>query len=502
MDPRQFDRLVTTCVEPASRRGALAMLLSLLGALLSGPLAAGKRQRRGQRRSRRRVDRLAIEKKKKGKKKKGKKPKSCTVRNCASGICCKGVCCPEGQTCQDNVCAKVACPEGQLDCGAGCAARECCTANECAGAQCHANGTCAPHLADDDAAFIRQRLTAFMDKYDMPGASLAIMHEGRLVFAQGYGLANPAKHDPVRIDHLFRIASLSKPFTAVTIFRLIEDGLLSLEDTVFGAGGILGTTFGSTPFGPNIEQITVQHLLEHTSGWALDPDPTFGHLNLSQAQLISWVLDNEPLTYTPGTTYVYLNIGYMVLGRVIERVTGQNYQTAVQQHTLTPSGITDMHIAGDTLAQRRANEVVYTPQGEWSPYTFRISRQDAHGGWIASASDLARLLVRVDSRSNRPDILSSTSLATMATETTAREPDGARPYYSKGWGANDFGNLWHFGAQPGTLSTFMVTTDGDGWVALFNSRDEVRLNQSTNDLDDLLWSILDGIQDWPDIDLF
>jgi Beta-lactamase/Bacterial tandem repeat domain 1 len=122
-----------------------------------------------------------------------------------------------------------------------------------------------PYLSDQDHAFIRQRVTALMTNRGVPGASVALAHQGRLVFAQGYGVADQATNEPVTTAHLFRIASLAKPITSVAVFRLIEAGQLQLTDRVFGAGGILGTTFGTQPYGPNIDQITVQHLLEHTS---------------------------------------------------------------------------------------------------------------------------------------------------------------------------------------------------------------------------------------------
>ncbi|MEK4069051.1 serine hydrolase domain-containing protein [Peribacillus sp. FSL R5-0717] len=86
--------------------------------------------------------------------------------------------------------------------------------------------------------------------------------------------------------------------------------------------------------------MTVQHLLEHTSGWPSSADPMFGHLDLNQHQLITWVLDNEPLTYVPGKTFDYLNFGYCLLGRVIERISGISYANFVRQYVLEPCGIT------------------------------------------------------------------------------------------------------------------------------------------------------------------
>jgi CubicO group peptidase (beta-lactamase class C family) len=359
-----------------------------------------------------------------------------------------------------------------------------------------------PYLSDDDETFIRQTVTTFMTTHGLPGGSVAITHKGRLVYARGFGVTDPATNVPVSPMHVFRTASLAKPITAVTVFRLIEAGLLQLGDRVFGTGARLGTRFGTTPYGPNIDQITLQHLLEHTSGWAGSRDPMFGHLNLSQAGLIDHMLDNEPLTNAPGAISDYLNFGYLVLGRVIEEVTGTTYEDAVRQRVLQPCGVADMHIAGDTLADRRANEVVYVGQAGANPYGFRVSRMDAHGGWIASATDLLRFLVRVDGFATKPDILSSASLTTMWTPTTAPLPGGGATGYAKGWVTNTAGNRWHNGDLPGTATNLIRSASGYGWAALFNSRNEAQLDLMRTDLDGLLWTIVGRITDWPAFDLF
>ena len=233
-----------------------------------------------------------------------------------------------------------------------------------------------------------------------------------------------------------------------------------------------GTSYGTPPYAANFGQITVQHLLEHTSGWAQWQDPMFTQLTWTQAQLIDDMLDNQPLTTTPGATYSYQNFGYLVLGRIIEAVTGLAYEDAVRQHVLAPCGVSDMHIAGDTLADRRSNEVVYTQQGTWNPYGIRVSRMDAHGGWIASPTDLLRFLVQVDGFPTRLDILTAGSLATMATASTGAGAGG----YAKGWATNTAGDRWHFGDLQ-TMSVLKRTSDQFGWTALFNSRNDARLHR-------------------------
>lgn len=359
-----------------------------------------------------------------------------------------------------------------------------------------------PYFSHGDLSLIDNTVNTFMTNYNIPGASLALANQGRLVFAQSFGLADRATNEAVTTNHRFRIASISKPITAVAIFRLIESGRLNLGDRVFGSGNILGTTYGTTPYGANITQITVQNLLEHTSGWARSQDPMFGHFELDQDGLIDWMLDNEPLTHVPGTTFEYLNFGYCVLGRVIEAVSGLSYAAYVQQQVLNPCGITDMAIAGDTLAARRPNEVVYYAQGTPGPYTIRVSRMDAHGGWIATPKDLLRFLVRVDGFPGKSDILTPTSITTMFTPTTAVTPSGDPVGYAKGWVTNALGNHWHDGDLPGNAGILVSTSGQFGWAVLVNSRDDSRLEAMRADLDNLMWTIVRAIPNWPDYDLF
>ncbi|MEK4069050.1 serine hydrolase domain-containing protein [Peribacillus sp. FSL R5-0717] len=94
-------------------------------------------------------------------------------------------------------------------------------------------------LSNIDEQFIENTVQTFMNTHHVPGASLALTYQGRLVFARGYGVTNPATNEPVNKGHHFRIASVSKPITAVAIFKLIESGQLQLDTSVFGSNGIL-----------------------------------------------------------------------------------------------------------------------------------------------------------------------------------------------------------------------------------------------------------------------
>jgi D-alanyl-D-alanine carboxypeptidase len=340
-------------------------------------------------------------------------------------------------------------------------------------------------------------MTAFMEKYSVPGLSLAITKDERLVYLKAYGRAD---FGALSTKDRFRIASVSKPITSVTIMRLIEQGRLSLDQRVFGAGGVLGTSYGTQPYGPGIASITVDHLLHHTGGgWPNNnTDPMFANPTMSIDQLISWTLDNRPLASTPGSTYAYSNFGYAVLGRVIERVTGTSYPNAVKTLVLEPAGITDMAIAGNTLADRQADEVMYFGQSGQNPYGMNLSRTDAAGGWIASAASLAKLLVRVDGFGGKPDILSNRTISVMTTGSSAN------PSYAAGWFVDRFtSQTWsHGGSLPGTRTEIARTVSRGNYnfVILTNTRS----TSSTflSDLDGAFWAALAATPQWPDIDLF
>jgi CubicO group peptidase (beta-lactamase class C family) len=353
-----------------------------------------------------------------------------------------------------------------------------------------------PYLSDRDETTVRNAVQTFMTAHNVPGVSIAMTRNGSLMFARAFGRADSAG-TPVTPNHLFRIASVSKPVTSMAVFRAVEAGLLALNDRVFGQGGILGTDFGTLPYpDPRVTAITVQNLLEHTSGWSGAQDPMFGQPTATQADLIGQMLALT-LANAPNAVFNYLNFGYCVLGRVLERVSGLTYAEFVRREVLVPCGVTDMHIAGDTLADRRPNEVTYTQQGSFNPYALPVARMDAHGGWIAKPTDLLRILLRFDGFASRPDLIRPSTIATMTTATTAPRPDGTPAGYAKGWSVNAAGNWWHIGDFTGTISEIVRSSDGFCWAILANTRDDANLDAMRTDIDSLGWTIKNGITDWP-----
>ena len=343
---------------------------------------------------------------------------------------------------------------------------------------------------------MRATAAAFMQKHAVPGLSVAIAKAGRLVYAEGFGLADTETKEKVAPSHLFRIASLSKPLTSVAIFRLLESGKLNLSDKVFGAKGLLGTMCGEPPYLPYVEDVTIEHLLTHTAGgWQNDDsDPMFSHPAMNHQQLIAWTIGHQALKHPPGGHYAYSNFGYCVLGRVIEKLSGQSYDKYVCGNVLAPCGITRMRISGNTRAERARGEVSYYDKDREAPYGMNVRRMDSHGGWLATPTDLVRFLVRVDGFRTKRDLLKPETIKVMTTASSASAS------YAKGWCVNKYNNWWHMGSLPGTTSVMVRTSHQFCWAALTNTR---RTKSSMDaDLDRLPWEMIGRISRWPEEDLF
>lgn len=347
---------------------------------------------------------------------------------------------------------------------------------------------------------IDSQMTSFMSLYNVPGASVAVTKNGKLVYAKGYGYAESAISDPVDTASRFRIASLTKFITALGIMKLVEAGQVSLTDKVFGTGALLDTVLGTRPYPAYVEDITVEHLLRHEGGgWGNSSnDPAFAQSALNIDQLIGWAIDNRPLAHAPGTFTDYSNLGYMILGRIIEKVSGQTYVNFISQNVLLPAGVTNMEIGSATLAGRKVNEVKYYGQGGQNPYGYNTSaftRLGPAGSWIASPIDLMRIMVHVDGFSTVPDILLPATITTMST------PSAISNYAFGNRISNVYKNWWHSGSLAGTFTWRVRTYHGYCWAILLNTRST---NSSFgNAVDQLIWPAINSSATvWPSYDLF
>ena len=235
-----------------------------------------------------------------------------------------------------------------------------------------------------------------------------------------------------------------------------------------------------------VDDITVEDLLTHTSGgWSNSKaDPMFMNLGMNHAQLIEWTLRSRPLDHSPGQQYAYSNFGYCVLGRVIEKVTGQPYAAFVRNSVLKRCGVNDMTIAGNTLAERRPEEVKYYGEGNDNPYGMNVTRMDSNGGWIARPADLVQFLMHVSGFATPPNILKPGTIAIMTA------PSDANSGHAKGWMVNKANNWWHTGGLPGTATIAVRTHSGFCRAAFANTR------CSNTKLDKLVWDMVREVKSW------
>ncbi len=334
-----------------------------------------------------------------------------------------------------------------------------------------------------------QAVQNFMSTWDIPGGSVAVAWQGRLVYARGFEFANIATQDSVYPESRFRMASISKPITASAIFHLIEKGQLTLDDQVFGEDGILNDSIYSNLINPNYELIKIRHLLAHQGGWTNsgvpNVGPMFNPVNIANAlsvpppamqqDIIRYTLANTVLAFAPGTNQEYANFGYCVLGRVIEKITGQGYEQYLKDSIFSQINAGSFDLGYNLLADIQENEVHYydypgaplVPSCYGSgmvpgPYGgFNIEAMDAHGGWISNATDLVRFGLAIDGFNTKPDIITNSSINIMRSY-----PPG---FFSFGHGIIPFtGGAYHTGLLPG--SGGYVNLDDSGLVvaALFN----------------------------------
>lgn len=375
-------------------------------------------------------------------------------------------------------------------------------------------GRIVPALAQYDRA-----MAGLLARWGIPGAALAIARDGRLMFARGYGLASIENDQPVQPDSLFRIASVSKPITAMAILKLIEQGRLGLDTPAFSLLDHLAPPPGSQ-VDPRISTITIRHVLHHTGGWDRDLsfDPMFhpsvrdaarvlGAPEPLDAETIVRVIRGQPLDFDPGTRYAYSNFGYCVLGRVIERVTDRGYEEHVQAALLEPLGISRMQIGTGMLEGLAEGEVHYYDPGAKTiapgnaPGLFR--RMDAHGGWIASAVDLVRLFSALDGL-GAPAPLTPETVRQMRARPAPPLWADADEYYGLGWQVQPFGDRtvwWHDGQLPRTISQVVGNTNGFVRAVLFNGRPTSQA-AFRREMQRTLSAAFQAVTTWPERNLF
>ena len=347
-------------------------------------------------------------------------------------------------------------------------------------------------LVNDSSQFeelegLDKKVRAYMKRWELKGASLAITRNDSLLYAKGYGWADEEIGIGMQPSHIMRIASVSKLITAAGIMVLQDRDSLSIKDTVFGPSGILNDSlFTSIIKDRNHHKITVEHLLRHQGGF--HRDPLFSSRDVKHQMR----LDHPPvkedfyrlvlsrrLSFAPGSWQKYSNFGYLLLSEIIEKVSGMPYEEFIMKEVLAPAGCYDMHIGGNYYEDKRENEVrYYTHRGDgryiedYSDNGQMVERcyggnniplLSGAGAWCTSPAEIARFVAAIDGRPEVPDIISAEAFEQM-TEYFDKDT------FSLGWNDTDPKKGWNrTGTLSGTCALVRQFPDGECWVMITNT---------------------------------
>lgn len=326
----------------------------------------------------------------------------------------------------------------------------------------------------------------YLTYWAIHGASLSVMRNDSLLFAKGYGEADSGLE--MQPGYILRMASVSKLVTAAGIMVLQDRGLLNIKDHVFGPDGILNdSTYNAAIKDTLYYRITVEDLLRHKGGFSRrGGDPMFSTRWImmqngwseapTQEQLMELQLKRR-LKFVPGTAQEYSNFGYLALSMVIEKVSGMDYETFMQENVLRPIGCVDFHIAGNYYKHKLPNETRYyvqhddEPAEEFNNSGRKVTRcyggnnvtgLSGAGAWAASTPELALFVASIDGRPEVPDIISRESVDLMTEyfdEST----------YSLGWNDTKDGYWTRTGTFAGTSALIKYFPDGECWIFISNT---------------------------------
>ncbi len=348
-----------------------------------------------------------------------------------------------------------------------------------------------PRLTNDmsaraEFAALDKTVEKFLKQWHINGASLAIAKDGKLIYAKGFGYADVAQKREVQPYNIFRVASVSKLVTAAAIMKLVEEGRLTLDARVFGPEGILNDSVFLQIKDKRALQVTVKNLLEHSGGWTTRwGDPMFMSRQVASSlqvpmpvcvdDIIAFVLSKH-MHFNVGDHSSYVNVGYMMLGRVVEKVTGMAYEDYVRHALLVPMGVANMCLgnsypkdlyhdevsyydvwdAAQVMAFDNPNALAYKCSGGHDIHTL-----GAAGGWVASPAELVRFVLCLDGRPEVPDVLTLESVDKMVCNDLGYDPLGWRLVNPRYW--------LRTGTLAGTSAAVVRDTAGFCWAFVTNT---------------------------------
>ncbi|HUD95798.1 serine hydrolase domain-containing protein [Sphingobium sp.] len=321
-----------------------------------------------------------------------------------------------------------------------------------------------------------------------PGLVYGIVANGRLVHVKGFGVQDLVHNRPVTPDSLFRIASMTKAFTALSILKLREEGKLSLDDL---AEAYVPEMRGWTYPTKDSARIRIRDLLTHSAGFVDDNPWGDRQTPMPEAEFTKMLSVGVPFSTAPGSRYEYSNFGYALLGRIIANVSGVPYRRYVERSLLTPLGMASSgYEVSEWPLERRALGYRWE-DGRWkSEPTMADGAFGAMGGLQTSATDYARWVAFLlaawpardegeagpVSRSAVRMLAEGSNFVTVAQRNGKSGPTACRQAAAYGFAMRiaqdcDLGlTLAHGGGYPGYGSHVMLMADYGVGIFVFTSR--------------------------------
>src|SRR5215208_5291846 len=321
-------------------------------------------------------------------------------------------------------------------------------------------------LAQDSVSTkVDEYIRTEMQAQQIPGVSLAVIKDGQIVLARGYGLANVEHQVPVKPETIFQSGSTGKQFTATAIMMLMEEGKLTLDDKI--------TKY--FPDGPETwRNITVRHLLTHTSGMTDYPQDFDMRRDYTEDELFQR-LKNVPLAFQPGEKWSYSNLAYVMLGILIHKVSGKFYGDFLQERVFKPLGMTTARVISeaDIVPNRAAGYRLVNGQLKNQSWVSPSLNTTADGALYLTVYDMAKW----DAALYTEKLLKKSSLEQMWTPVKLN--DGKTFPYGFGWALGEVRGhriVEHGGAWQGFKSFISRYIDDKLTVVLFAN--QARTNQS------------------------
>ena len=317
-------------------------------------------------------------------------------------------------------------------------------------------------LTPQQVARIDAAVTALMSSKNIPGLSVAVVTDNRLRWSKTYGLADVEHAVPVKNETVFRLASTSKPLTAVAVMQLAEDGKIDLDAPV--QKYVAAFPVKSAP-------ITTRQLLGHLSGIRHyrgdEYDSTRNYPTLTDALA---VFKDDPLEHEPGAKFTYTTYGYTLLGAAIEGASGMSYPDYMREHVFKAAGMAHTRIDSVfEIIPNRAHGYGKTRRTEGDLRNAGLtdtSYKIPGGGIVSTAEDLARFAIALQSGK----LLKDETLGQMLAR--QKISDGTETKYGLGWfvGERDGKReAWHGGVQHGTTATLRLIPSERAAVAILTN---------------------------------